>query len=578
MTDGAECQPTNPQAFTPADRPRFYLVSVGTSLVTNYNKNEQACLDLQGIKYIEKRPPFANHETAIKDRSNFPEYTRRWNEINNWIKAITDKNKISGISAEMSSLLREERRFRPDDQVLLVATNTPEGHLCAYALKEVLCSACNKVGFGCPHVEIKCDLDGLGAADSLGFATRGLPNFIDFVQGQIEEKKKDGFEVILIPTGGYKALIPYMVIAGVLEEVPIRYVYEESPTMLELPPLPLHVDLPAWMQIESILDLLNKADMKECKNPIFQNFRKRVSGLMAEDATGKLVPTGLGKVFHARARKAAKAEVVLRAEHSPFLDFLSPCPELRDMFLKLAGIGHLIWKGDRVPEMADHGLRHHNDLFSLAERLLLPLFFYNDSFLSPQELYTLLCALFLHDCGHVVGRLDLNGAPKHLLPTHVRDYHHVLGYLRLKFPDENGKTGRILHNTLMPTGYDSNRLWGDYLAAPATVGLYHRKKMPLGKGGEPYPFFGQDKNYPLPFYLRPLEEHLKESPITVLGNPIAFERASLLVCLLRVIDGLDEQSGRTGGPDDVAFHLALLDTEVNELATHSGANRPVVSE
>lgn len=294
-------------------------------------------------------------------------------------------------------------------------------------------------------------------------------------------------------------------------------------------------------------------------------FRNRVRGLLVPDDAGKLVSTGLEHVFRQRARQVAgKPELVIRAENSPLLEFLPP-GELREKFLKLAAIGHLIWKGDRVPEMADHALRHHNDLLHLAERVLLPIYYYRPQFLEPHELYTLLCALFLHDCGHVVGSTPVAGN-RRLLPTEVRDHHHVLGFLRLKDPEGHGGTGKAIYGELRADDETDDSLWLDYLAAPATVGLYHRKCMSL---------YTSDKSTPYPFfevrdaYVQPLQEHLEilragGHPLSVAGTPLEFNRVALLVCLLRVIDGLDEKASRTGSPSDVAFHLAQLETETEE--------------
>lgn len=45
--------------------------------------------------------------------------------------------------------------------------------------------------------------------------------------------------VVLNPTGGFKALVPYMVLIGMIKKVPCRYIFEQSTTLLELPPLPV---------------------------------------------------------------------------------------------------------------------------------------------------------------------------------------------------------------------------------------------------------------------------------------------------------------------------------------------------
>ena len=577
---------------------RFFLVSVGTSLIVNYNKNTGSEINIRTLSGITD---FPDHNNALKNKMRFINYNNWYDNIKRYIdNGIDNRYQLAKASAEMSSLLfwKDDFRFMSEDRILLVATNTPEGHFCAYALEYLIRKKWDIIGtngWNKNIVRLKTDIDGLGSAKDHTFGSQGLPHFLEYIQSEISTQDQNKYQVILIPTGGYKALIPYMVIAGILEKVPNRYVYEDSNKVLELPPLPLHVDIPAWLQIESILDVLEgKTDYQN--NPVFTVFQDRISGLIVRDDTGRLTRTGLDTIFKQRARQVGDTpELVIRARHSPLLAFMDDNPRLipvsrltgsaallafmdknplTQKFLKLAGIGHLIWKGDRVPEMVDHALRHHNDLFLLAERILLPIFYHKPDFLEPHELYTLLCALFLHDCGHVVGRVSPESGsgndPRSLLPTEVRDHHHVLGYLRLKVKEleKHGATGNIIYEALKDSGENNDDLWQNYLEAPATIGLYHRKKMQIGLATDTefeYSFFDRI------FYS--LQKHMENQTLwvkVVNGNgvngnkEIDFDKAALLVSLLRIIDGLDEQASRTGGPADVAFHLAQLDTEASE--------------
>jgi putative CRISPR-associated protein (TIGR02619 family) len=553
----------------------FFLASVGTSLISNYNKKVEERGEENGIinlsildeNYGGESDSFPGHDDALKNSGKHGYYCEFWEKIIDHIKKeLEDRKDIAMCCAEMSSLLSRDENFElnPDDRVLLVGTNTPEGHLCARAIRECIKMRWETIGESAwkdDIVRIKLDVEGLGNAFDEGFGALGLPSFISYVQEQISVQLKENYEVVLLPTGGYKALIPYMVIAGILENVPNRYTYENSQMVLDLPPLPLHVDVPAWLQLETVLDVLEgKNDYQD--NHVFTSFNDRVQGLMVPNKAGALSRTGLDRILADRASEVAgEPELVLRTRHSPLLAFLDD-NELKKRFLKLAAIGHLIWKGERVPEMVDHGLRHHNDLFLLAEKVLLPIFYYREDFLAPHELYTLLAALFLHDCGHVVGKID--DRPRPLLPTEVRDHHHVLGYLRLRDWDKHGGTGEWIYKALnKESNEDFRDTWRDFLQAPATIGLYHRKKMLMTGPSFKYDFFKQKGRY-----LQSLNAHLDletEKSLKVNGDLIGYDRAALLISLLRIIDGLDEQVSRTGGVQDVAFHLALLDTEIAEL-------------
>lgn len=539
---------------------RFFLVSVGTSFISEYESRRRKSTNWRNWQklYAPGGPKLHSELLGKSDQ-----YRAAWRLIagdytDNYLTKLED---IASCSAEMSSLLKPPgTRLESTDRILLVPTATPEGEFCAHGLKTLVAKKWHLIGSG-PFdesiVEIaktRTAIPGLGSAGDPDFATRGLPHFLAFLQQRIAAKLDEHTEVILVPTGGYKALIPYMVIAGILEQVPNRYVYEESDAVLELPPLPLHVDLRAWVQIQSVIDTLKD---REPDSKIYPAFKKRIAGLLVEE-NGLLKPSGLETVLGNAARALEeKAPLVRRAEESPLLSFLDK--DLKKKLLQLAGIGHLIWHGDRVPEMVDHGLRHHNDLFLLAERILLQIFYYKPDFLAPHELFTLLGALLLHDCGHVVGKVDLDAGSKRLLPTDVRDHHHVLGYLRLKEWEKHGGSGKRIINELKWSSSPAE-IWKNWLHAIAVIGLYHRKKMALEKSPFEYHFFGQNGKD----YQKALKEYMHGNPLNVEAKSLPFERAALLVSFLRVIDGLDEQASRTGGATDVLFHLDQLDIEAKE--------------
>lgn len=534
---------------------RRFIISVGTSIVSCYDEKYKAT-----PTYIDK-DFFKNERLSVNNFRENPTYKRYAQWLQGFCQRLNSEE-IATCCAELSSLLLGDPKitFTAADRIHLVATHTPEGYLCAETIRDLIEEKWAEIGEGRFHediVSIEANIEGLGRADDPKFETVGLPNFIDHLVRVIDCAQ----EVMLVPTGGYKALVPYMVIAGILHEVPCWYVYEDSAKVLTLPPLPMHVDLSRWYQLESLMEALEEKEGVE-DHAIYQTFRTRLAGLMTQGIEGKsrtLKRTGLSKFFSNQAHSiATHPELYLRTHNSPLLALLEETD--RRLFEKLAQISHLIWKGDRVPEMADHALRHHNDLLLLAERFLLPIFIYRPNFLESHELLVLMGALLFHDCGHVVGHIDIDGEPTRLLPTEVRDHHHVLGYIRLTEPDRHGGTGKVLIDRLdlkeAPT----------LLNAIATIGLYHRKKM-LIRGDDKYKFF--DRKF------SSLESKLKDELLKVPRNgsngesaqepkSIEFDRAKLLVALLRIIDSLDEQGSRAGEIHDVGFHLSFLEIEAQE--------------
>jgi len=537
---------------------RLFLTSTGTSFCQN-NKIEGFSAGSiedhnQLINALDSNPYFFPNF----DSNSFT----KWDDIT---IDISDKNiKDKGYSAEIDSLLK--KRLCDKDWIVLLCSMTVDCLYSGLAVRKYL----RKMGL-CNRIDIEV-VEGLVEAKETNFGKVGLPSFLSILYRYVKEGEKNGYKVVLNPTGGYKALFSAMTIVGLIMGLEIVYLFEESEHLVTIPPLPLHVNIPAWTQVESIVDLLvGKTDYKD--NKIYEDVKDKIGAILIEkDVVRGLEASALVEVFRDYANKErGKPELITRTENSPLLDFLTK--EQKVIFGRITEIGHLIWKGDRVPEMADHALRHHSDIFHLAERLLLPIFYYKEDFLKPYELFVLLCALYLHDCGHVIGAIkkkDGNFLP--FLPTEIRDHHHVLGYLRLKYPQECSYLGHLIYNHLCDTREgDSNRkekwkeAWDNYLHAVATLGLYHRKKMKLKEKGN-YEFF---KDYPVNLEERDkdfpyLKERLEELPLKVFDNDIKYERIVLIVALLRIIDSLDEQVSRTGDINDIRFHLAQLKAEAAE--------------
>ena len=539
----------------------FFIVSVGTSLITKNNELN----DGQRIS--------AREEDWRYDAESYKDC------LEDFIEEMAENGKLPDASAELSSLLRN-KSLGPgtDDPILLLHTETIPAESCAVYIKLGL----EKLGLK----EISCRaVSKLSEASAQAFYDQGLPNLIVCIYEEIMKARNAGHEVVLIPTGGYKAIIPYFVLMGILLKAPCRYVYEGSDKVVELPPLPLHADLSQWTGIEAVLETLNGKPAHEAETwRIYRSCQKSLMSLLTRDEENLFKSSALCERLRERAdADRGRSELQFRTQNSPLLVYLEKNGDhtLKQMFLRLAEIGPYIWKGDRVPEMADHALLHHADLFHLAERILLPVFYayeqnHGKPFLSPEELFTLLGGLHLHDCGHVVGAVDLeDGASHRLLPTEVRDYHHILGYLRLTDPENHGRTGRWIHDALTsphPGGNSQSLAWTqedvrETLGTIATLGLYHRKAMKLsqtepeeGKYPYPYPFLkvpGLDK-------IPCLDEFLKGSPVKIRDEILAPDRIRLLVCLLRIIDSLDEQGARTGGKEAVHFHLEQLETEARD--------------
>lgn len=546
-------------------RRRCFITSVGTSLKDN------AGAEIED-EQIDSSSPEEDISTILNNIGcNDTRFSP--DSINN---VLTDVIEDEIFCAEIKAL--NSFGIHKEDKIILIPSLTLPSYWCAKAIEYYYQKLHDPP---IQDVEIKPCI-GLGDAKDPNFANRGLPDFLNIVVEMVKSHA-DAYDIVLNPTGGYKSLFPFMTQVGILYEKPVIYIHQESDVLVVIPRLPLHVNIPAWTQMETLIQLLPTGKNYQ-DNKLFKEYRYRLGPLLYEkgqpDGSTSLCRSALVSAFDDYVRnERGKPELIVRTENSPLVHtFLTD--EQREIFEKLTRIGHLIWKGDRVPEMADHALRHHSDLFHLAERVLLPIFYYNEKFLEPHELFVLLCALYLHDCGHVIGSLHLeDGEIMPFFPTEIRDHHHVLGFLRLKYPERCSYLGYLIYNALCGTDAQPEmnciafkpeetpsawqQAWEEYLCGVAHLGLYHRKRMCLTKG-KTYRFFEEynlpdsDKRFPV------LKNLFDGAGIKAFDQEIPYERFILLVSLLRVIDSLDEQASRTGGMNDINFHLAQLRSEVNE--------------
>ncbi|RLD96260.1 MAG: hypothetical protein DRI93_01400 [Aquificota bacterium] len=199
-------------------------------------------------------------------------------------------------------------------------------------------------------------------------------------------------------------------------------------------------------------------------------------------------------------------------------------------------------------------------LLELGAELLEPLFEEQQDFLSPGELYLLICSIWLHDVGHAGLEYRLNSCetiPVALFPSLVRKWHDLLSYQRIKQRDD---------------------LKDDEKEAIALICKYHRRKRPLGESESPWndEIFKEVKVEPLGKILG--------NTLRVNGQEIAPDRMLLIAALLRVLDGCDVQSDRVVDKsywkerrrrtqDEIGHYLRLLERKKRLLGLIDNRNK-----
>ncbi len=152
-------------------------------------------------------------------------------------------------SAESNSLSRLS--LSSGDRVYLFHTATDTGRLCAGEVKALIES---ELGLVVRAVEVA----GLEMGHPDIFRRRGIHQLFE----QLERfRSAAGDEVVLNATGGFKSVVPYVVLFGLLHRLPVVYIFEGSSTLLRLPPAPITYDWAAIRQAEDAIRQLIAQDV-----------------------------------------------------------------------------------------------------------------------------------------------------------------------------------------------------------------------------------------------------------------------------------------------------------------------------
>jgi putative CRISPR-associated protein (TIGR02619 family) len=148
-------------------------------------------------------------------------------------------------SAETNSL---SRLLQDGDRVALLHSHTNEGQRSAEALRRHY----GKQGYPAELLEVS----DLSYAESR-FKLRGLRALVAVLAQRIERERRQGREVLINATGGFKAEIAYATLVGLLFDVPVYYIHEQFNELIEMPAVPIGWDysvLAAWEEFFDWID------------------------------------------------------------------------------------------------------------------------------------------------------------------------------------------------------------------------------------------------------------------------------------------------------------------------------------
>jgi len=155
------------------------------------------------------------------------------------------------LSAELNTL--DRLNIDKNDKVVLLSTDNALGYVCSEENKKIIENV-----YGA-NVVIE-QIVGLQVYDTKLLREQGLKNLVKIVLDNYLENNsiKYSYEIILNPTGGYKGIVPFLTILGMLYGKKAIYLFEFSESLIELPPLPLSFDTDIYERVKGALKFLEK--------------------------------------------------------------------------------------------------------------------------------------------------------------------------------------------------------------------------------------------------------------------------------------------------------------------------------
>lgn len=205
------------------------VCTAGTSLLTNAHRAiSDTNLSASAAKLIQDF--YRTLKTEVPQRNEF----------------------LAKLSAETNSLSR--LNLNREDEVILLHTDTPDGKECAEALKEIIENEWKLA------VRIM-NVAGLQVKDPDRFRKEGIHNLFMILRKECVAWRQDNPEerqAILNVTGGFKAVVPYLTLFGLMHRLEVVYIFETSNSLIRLPPLPINFDHERLGQARQALQLLKK--------------------------------------------------------------------------------------------------------------------------------------------------------------------------------------------------------------------------------------------------------------------------------------------------------------------------------
>lgn len=159
--------------------------------------------------------------------------------------------KASEASAELTSLYK--LGLTQGDKIVLLSTDDMLGYACANMVSKCLQ---DRFDIAANDIIIK-RIEDLQVQHAQDLREKGLKNLITTLLSFLDNVNySQSYDIILNPTGGYKGIVPFLVVMGMLFKKKNIYIFEFAKELITLPPLPFSFDLVIYNRVHEALQYL----------------------------------------------------------------------------------------------------------------------------------------------------------------------------------------------------------------------------------------------------------------------------------------------------------------------------------
>lgn len=165
----------------------------------------------------------------------------------------TEEGEFRKISAEINSI--DRLSISDNDRIVLLSSDNAPGKACSKCLQQIISEHYN-----IPKSNITIErVEGLQVYDSTRLKKIGLNNFIATTLRYLDDKSLSyQYDIIINPTGGFKGVLPFLTILGMMYAKKTIYIFEFSEELIYLPPLPFTFDLNIFNRVKPALEYIDQ--------------------------------------------------------------------------------------------------------------------------------------------------------------------------------------------------------------------------------------------------------------------------------------------------------------------------------